>query len=171
MVLELWLWDLQEGLLEEFSPLPYSPTRVPWYHQLFYQNLFTVICKNLFSVFCIDYWCQYTFQSSSPVASFEDASSSGTIVYRGRHDDPDSPRTPKSRLGIQERSSSASLEDSPTNLAEVSHFRILNPSWFTFMGNLSWLKYAEICGLIFVRLNFELCIGTSIRIIKTENVL
>lgn len=57
--------------------------------------------------------------SSSPLASFEDASSSGTIVYRGRHDDPDSPRTPKSRLGIQERSSSASLEDSTTNLAEA----------------------------------------------------
>ncbi|CAN4102914.1 unnamed protein product [Withania somnifera] len=57
--------------------------------------------------------------SSSPLSSFEDASSSGTIVYRGRHDDPVSPRTPKSRLGIQERSSSASLEDSTTNLAEA----------------------------------------------------
>ncbi|CAN4104203.1 unnamed protein product [Withania somnifera] len=57
--------------------------------------------------------------SSSPLASFEDASSSGTIVYRGHHDDPDSPRTPKSRLGIQERSSSASLEGSATNLAEA----------------------------------------------------
>ncbi|XP_015082950.1 serine/threonine-protein kinase sid1 [Solanum pennellii] len=57
--------------------------------------------------------------SSSTLASFEDASSSGTVVYRGRHDDPDSPRTPKSRLGIQERSSSASLEDSSANLAEA----------------------------------------------------
>ncbi|XP_055823482.1 uncharacterized protein LOC129891993 [Solanum dulcamara] len=57
--------------------------------------------------------------SSSTLASFEDASSSGTVVYRGRHDDPDSPRTPKSRLGIQERSSSASLEDSTANLAEA----------------------------------------------------
>ncbi|KAL3333345.1 hypothetical protein AABB24_033429 [Solanum stoloniferum] len=57
--------------------------------------------------------------SSGTPASFEDASSSGTVVYRGRHDDPDSPRTPKSRLGIQERSSSASLEDSSANLAEA----------------------------------------------------
>ncbi|XP_060191087.1 uncharacterized protein LOC132620429 isoform X2 [Lycium barbarum] len=57
--------------------------------------------------------------SSSTLASFEDASSSGTVVYRGRHEDPDSPRTPKSRLGIQERSSSASLEDSTANLAEA----------------------------------------------------
>ncbi|KAH0654033.1 hypothetical protein KY289_031711 [Solanum tuberosum] len=57
--------------------------------------------------------------SSSTLASFEDASSSGTVVYRGRHDDSDSPRTPKSRLGIQERSSSASLEDSSANLAEA----------------------------------------------------
>ncbi|KAM3396053.1 serine/threonine-protein kinase 3/4 isoform X1 [Capsicum galapagoense] len=65
--------------------------------------------------------------SSSPVASFEDASSSGTIVYRGRHDDPDSPRTPKSRLGIQERSSSASLEDSPTNLAEAKAAMLAGP--------------------------------------------
>ncbi|GAA0152541.1 non-receptor serine/threonine protein kinase [Lithospermum erythrorhizon] len=56
---------------------------------------------------------------SSTNASSEDASSSGTIVYRGHPDDSDPPRTPKSRLGIQERSSSASLEDSSTNLAEA----------------------------------------------------
>lgn len=65
--------------------------------------------------------------SSSTLASFEDASSSGTVVYRGRHDDPDSPRTPKSRLGIQERSSSASLEDSTTNLAEAKAAMIAGP--------------------------------------------
>uniref|UniRef100_A0A5B6YQ28 non-specific serine/threonine protein kinase n=1 Tax=Davidia involucrata TaxID=16924 RepID=A0A5B6YQ28_DAVIN len=57
--------------------------------------------------------------SSSTYASFEDASTSGTVVYRGQHDDSDSPRTPKSRLGIQERTSSASLEDSAINLAEA----------------------------------------------------
>ncbi|CAK9182984.1 unnamed protein product [Ilex paraguariensis] len=57
--------------------------------------------------------------SSCTYASLEDASTSGTIVYRGQHDDSDSPRTPKSRLGIQERTSSASLEDSATNLAEA----------------------------------------------------
>ena len=40
-------------------------------------------------------------------------------MLRGQHDDSDSPRTPKSRLGLLERTSNASLEDSATNLAEV----------------------------------------------------
>ncbi|OMO88933.1 hypothetical protein CCACVL1_08092 [Corchorus capsularis] len=57
--------------------------------------------------------------SSSAYASFEDASTSGTVVLRGQHDDSDSPRTPRSRLGIQERTSSASVEDSAANLAEA----------------------------------------------------
>ncbi|WOH05915.1 hypothetical protein DCAR_0625338 [Daucus carota subsp. sativus] len=57
--------------------------------------------------------------SSSTFASMEDASTTGTFLYRGQHDDLDSPRTPKSRLGIQERTSSASLEDSSINLAEA----------------------------------------------------
>ncbi|KAG8657955.1 hypothetical protein MANES_03G106600v8 [Manihot esculenta] len=57
--------------------------------------------------------------SSSTVGSFEDASSSGTVVFRGQHHDSDSPLTPKSILGIQERTSSASLEDSAVNLAEA----------------------------------------------------
>ncbi|KAJ7981766.1 Protein kinase superfamily protein [Quillaja saponaria] len=41
---------------------------------------------------------------SSSYASSEDASTSGTVVFRER-DDSDSPWTPKSRLGIQERTS------------------------------------------------------------------
>ncbi|XP_051152063.1 uncharacterized protein LOC127266032 [Andrographis paniculata] len=57
--------------------------------------------------------------SSSTLTSAEDTSISGTIVYRGQHDDSDSPRTPKSRLGLQERTSSAAVEDSETNLAEA----------------------------------------------------
>ncbi|KAL0443547.1 UNVERIFIED_CONTAM: Serine/threonine-protein kinase [Sesamum latifolium] len=57
--------------------------------------------------------------SSSTLASFEDGSISGTVVYRGQHDDSDSPRTPKSRLGLQERTSSAAVEDSELNLAEA----------------------------------------------------
>lgn len=57
--------------------------------------------------------------SSSTFISAEDASTSGTVVFRGQHDDSDSVRTPRSRLGIQERSSSASLEDSAVNLAEA----------------------------------------------------
>ncbi|XP_017620204.1 uncharacterized protein LOC108464422 isoform X1 [Gossypium arboreum] len=57
--------------------------------------------------------------SSSEHASFEDASTSGTIVFRGQHDDSDSPPTPRSRLGIQGRPSAASVEDSTSNLAEA----------------------------------------------------
>ncbi|XP_011029514.1 PREDICTED: serine/threonine-protein kinase 4 homolog A-like isoform X4 [Populus euphratica] len=57
--------------------------------------------------------------SSSSYASFEDASTSGTVVFYGQHDESDSPRTPKSRLGMQERTSRASLEDSALNLAEA----------------------------------------------------
>ncbi|XP_076882503.1 uncharacterized protein LOC143530984 [Bidens hawaiensis] len=55
--------------------------------------------------------------SSSTFSSLEDASISGTFVYRGQHDDSDSPRT-QSRLGIQEKTSSASHEDSALNLVE-----------------------------------------------------
>ena len=59
-------------------------------------------------------------QSGSAQACFEDTSLSGTIVMRGERDDSDSPRTPKSRLGIQEKTSSLSPEDSAFNLAEVA---------------------------------------------------
>ncbi|XP_076947932.1 uncharacterized protein LOC143620012 isoform X2 [Bidens hawaiensis] len=62
---------------------------------------------------------QRTISSSSIYASLEDASTSGTIVYRGQHDDSDSSGTPKSRLGDQERAFSASPEDSAINLAEA----------------------------------------------------
>ncbi|KAJ7948681.1 Protein kinase superfamily protein [Quillaja saponaria] len=58
-----------------------------------------------------------TLSSNSYVWS-EDASTSGTVVFRGR-DDSDSPRTPKSILGTQERTSNTSLEDSALNLAEA----------------------------------------------------
>ncbi|PKI37653.1 hypothetical protein CRG98_041946 [Punica granatum] len=57
--------------------------------------------------------------SSGTYASFEDASTTGTVVFRGQQDESDSPRTPKSRFGVQEKSSSASLEDSALNLAEA----------------------------------------------------
>ncbi|XP_018823204.1 germinal center kinase 1-like isoform X2 [Juglans regia] len=56
---------------------------------------------------------------SSSYAAFEDSSSSGTVVFRGQHDDSDSPWTPKSKLGIQERTYTGSLEDSAMNLAEA----------------------------------------------------
>ncbi|XP_073221316.1 uncharacterized protein [Cicer arietinum] len=57
--------------------------------------------------------------SSSSYASFEDVSTSGTVVLRGHQDDSDSPRTPRSRLGLHDRNSNASLEDSAANLAEA----------------------------------------------------
>ncbi|KAG2677866.1 hypothetical protein I3843_12G118800 [Carya illinoinensis] len=56
---------------------------------------------------------------SGTYAAFEDSSSSGTVVFRGQHDDSDSPWTPKSKLGIQERTYTALLEDSAMNLAEA----------------------------------------------------
>ncbi|XP_024968672.1 germinal center kinase 1-like isoform X2 [Cynara cardunculus var. scolymus] len=56
---------------------------------------------------------------SSMFTSPEDASINGTVVYHGQHDNSDSPRTPKSRLGSQERTSIASPEDSAINLAEA----------------------------------------------------
>lgn len=59
-------------------------------------------------------------QSGSAQAYFEDTSFSGTVIMRGQRDDSDSPQTPKSRLGIQERTSSLSPEDSASNLAEVA---------------------------------------------------
>ncbi|KAF7822689.1 serine/threonine-protein kinase 25-like isoform X1 [Senna tora] len=58
-------------------------------------------------------------QSSSSFASLEDASTSGTVVFRGQHDDSDLPQSVRSRLGLQERTSIASLEDSAANLAEA----------------------------------------------------
>jgi len=58
-------------------------------------------------------------QSSSSYASFEDVSTSGTVVLRSQYNDSDSPQTPRSRLGLNSRNSNASLEDSATNLAEV----------------------------------------------------
>ncbi|KAK4744500.1 hypothetical protein SAY87_010812 [Trapa incisa] len=57
--------------------------------------------------------------STGTYASFEDASTTGTVIFRGQQDEYDSPRTPKSRLGVQERSSSASHEDSALNLSEA----------------------------------------------------
>ncbi|KAL5131679.1 Serine/threonine-protein kinase svkA [Glycine soja] len=59
-------------------------------------------------------------QSSSSYASFEDVSTSGTVVVlHSQHDDSDSPQTPRSRLGLNSRNSNASLEDSATNLVEA----------------------------------------------------
>lgn len=80
-------------------------------------------------------------------SSLEDASPSGTVVIRGQHDESDSPRTPKSRLGMQERTSSASAEDSATNLAEVSF--VIN-SFFNFQQRVDLSLYIIVeCCLIF----------------------
>lgn len=58
-------------------------------------------------------------KSSSSYASFEDASTSGTVVVRGQRDNFDSTQTLRSRLGLSESSANTSLEDSAINLAEV----------------------------------------------------
>ncbi|GAB4849481.1 hypothetical protein Ancab_004275 [Ancistrocladus abbreviatus] len=57
--------------------------------------------------------------SGNTYASCEDASISSTIVFRGQCHDPDSPQTAISKLGDPERTSSLSLEDSTTNIAEA----------------------------------------------------
>ncbi|WVZ66044.1 hypothetical protein U9M48_015320 [Paspalum notatum var. saurae] len=54
----------------------------------------------------------------SRFSTYEDMSSSGTVV-RSQSEDPETPRSSRSRLGIQEKASSASLEDSAINLAEA----------------------------------------------------
>lgn len=51
--------------------------------------------------------------------SFEEVSSSGTVVLRTQHDEADISHGSKSRLGIQEKTSAALPEDSATNLAEA----------------------------------------------------
>ncbi|KAI9083563.1 hypothetical protein K1719_034505 [Acacia pycnantha] len=61
---------------------------------------------------------EHSSLSSSSFLSLEDASTSGTIVFRGQHDDSDL-QTTRSRLGLQERTSNAFLEDSAANLAEA----------------------------------------------------
>ncbi|XP_020578422.1 serine/threonine-protein kinase 26-like [Phalaenopsis equestris] len=60
--------------------------------------------------------------SSKPMSrhgSFEEVSSSGTVVLRSQHDEADTSQSSKSRLGIQEKTSAAPPEDSATNLAEA----------------------------------------------------
>ncbi|CAK9175233.1 unnamed protein product [Ilex paraguariensis] len=123
----LWLssgstpYDSSEISLGKNDREPYNVEKQDYYHEdeeLSMSGTGTVVVRSprvqpsfLFS--------DQSTLSSSTYASFEDASSSGTVVYRGQHDDSDSPRTPKSRLGIQERTSSASLEDSAITFAEA----------------------------------------------------
>ncbi|XP_057506761.1 uncharacterized protein LOC130789971 isoform X1 [Actinidia eriantha] len=78
----------------------------------------TVIVRSPRGVQSSSLFSEQSIVSSSTYTSFDDVSTSGTVVYRGQHDDSDSPRTPKSRLGILERTSSVS-EDSAMNLAEA----------------------------------------------------
>ncbi|KAK3125093.1 hypothetical protein QOZ80_7BG0599880 [Eleusine coracana subsp. coracana] len=60
----------------------------------------------------------HSSKTPSRFSSYEDMSSSGTVV-RSQSEEPDTPRSSRSRLGIQEKASSASLEDSAINLAEA----------------------------------------------------
>ncbi|GFZ05756.1 protein kinase superfamily protein [Actinidia rufa] len=77
----------------------------------------TVIVRSSRGVESSSLFSEQSILSSSAYTSFDDVSTSGTVVYRGQHDDS-APRTPKSRLGILERTSSVS-EDSAMNLAEA----------------------------------------------------
>ncbi|KAK6154357.1 hypothetical protein DH2020_008605 [Rehmannia glutinosa] len=88
----------------------------------------TVIARSPRGVQPSSQFSSQSSMSSSTHASAEDVSISGTVVYRGQPDDSDSPRTPKSRLGLQERTSSAAPEDSQLNLAEVVKHLINLPS-------------------------------------------
>lgn len=54
----------------------------------------------------------------SRFSSYEDMSNSGTVVQT-QNEDPETPRSSRSRLGIQEKASNAPLEDSAINLAEA----------------------------------------------------
>ncbi|OIV92442.1 hypothetical protein TanjilG_25172 [Lupinus angustifolius] len=58
-------------------------------------------------------------QSSSSYTSFEDTSTTGTVVFRNQRDDSGSPETSSSRDGLHDRNSNTSLEDSAANLAEA----------------------------------------------------
>ncbi|XP_008810547.2 serine/threonine-protein kinase 3/4 isoform X2 [Phoenix dactylifera] len=61
-------------------------------------------------------------QSTKPTgkySSFEDMSTSGTVVLHDRHDESETPQASQSRFGIQEKASSVSREDSAANLAEA----------------------------------------------------
>lgn len=63
---------------------------------------------------------QLSYQPPSRFSSYEDMSSSGTVVC-SQSEESETPRSSRSRLGIQEKASNASLEDSAINLAEVVH--------------------------------------------------
>lgn len=71
--------------------------------------------------------CTFTIYTKIfPLKSSSGGSSSsedtfGTVIFRGQIDEPEQ-KTPKSRLGIQEKTSSSSHEDSVMNLAEVISF-------------------------------------------------
>ncbi|KAJ8513144.1 hypothetical protein OPV22_003578 [Ensete ventricosum] len=52
-------------------------------------------------------------------SSSEDVSISGTVVLHGKNDESDTPRASKSRLGMQEKASSISTEDSAANLEQA----------------------------------------------------
>ncbi|CAL9077216.1 unnamed protein product [Musa acuminata var. zebrina] len=52
-------------------------------------------------------------------SSSEDVSISGTVVLHGKNDESDTPRASKSRLGMLEKASSLSTEDSAANLEQA----------------------------------------------------
>ncbi|CAJ1957087.1 unnamed protein product [Sphenostylis stenocarpa] len=81
----------------------------------------------------------HSSRSSSIYASFDDASTSGTVVVRGQHDEPDSPQPLRSRLGLNDRNSNASMEDSAANLAEF----VLSEAKVAMQGGLRKVSSRE----------------------------
>lgn len=117
LALGLLLYVLQEEVLHPQCLV----IKASWYTA--YLNKMTEVFFHYISGTIFLMFVLGLFQSSSTFASVEASSTSGTVVYRGQHDESGSPRTPKSRLGNQERTSSASLEDSSMNLAEVGYYK------------------------------------------------
>ncbi|XP_006657739.1 serine/threonine-protein kinase svkA-like [Oryza brachyantha] len=60
----------------------------------------------------------HTSKPPSRFSSYEDTSISGTVVLN-QTEEPETPRSSRSRLGIQDKAPNTSLEDSATNLAEA----------------------------------------------------
>ncbi|KAL6999546.1 non-specific serine,threonine protein kinase [Sarracenia purpurea var. burkii] len=115
-------WSSASGndLYDEVARNQYLDEKPEYYHEdeEAMNGTGTVIVRSPGGVQSPSLFSEQSILSSSTYASFEDVSTSGTFVYRGQHEDSDSPRTPKSRLGIVERTSSVS-EDSAMNLAEA----------------------------------------------------
>jgi len=72
-------------------------------------------------------------------------SNSGTVI-RTQNEDPETPRSSRSRLGMQEKASNTSLEDSAINLAEVMHIN-------NFVGNFLFVVINQCIVIMYMVVN------------------